>query len=405
MLRALTLDGWKSFRRIPTPRPLPFAATTLLVGPNASGKSNVLDALRFLQGCALDFPLYDVLRGRSEGGRQVWTGIRGGDAEAAWMGSDSFTLTSEWEVAGERLRHTLAARTGIDVRVEQERLEKDGTSYFTADVGTADRSHNARRQFQLELMSAAVLPGVEDQLDVTKSLLGAIATIPLAPHECVTRCIQLRSMARSSLHLDLQPHLMRGPSPLQAAHMGTAGENIAAVLHRMGAEARADLLDWLSELCAPRITDMTFVEVDAVRDVYFLLEERESLRVSSRSLSDGTLRFLGILVALMTAPKGTTILLEEPDAGLHPARIHLLAQMLEQLPRQRGIQVIATTHSPTLLAHLSPQLLADVLAFDRDPASGSTLAARVGDLPTFATLRDSNDRAHLIATGWLEQAL
>ena len=87
MLRALEVFQWKSFGKLSSH--VPFARLTLLVGPNGSGKSNVLDALRFLQGLALDLPLYEVLRGRWEGGREVWSGIRGGEAESAAMGSRS----------------------------------------------------------------------------------------------------------------------------------------------------------------------------------------------------------------------------------------------------------------------------------------------------------------------------
>lgn len=81
MLKSLTPHNWKSFG---TSRNRPqFGGLTLLVGPNASGKSNALDALRFLQGSALDFPLGDVLRGRWEGQREIWPPIRGQVVKAA----------------------------------------------------------------------------------------------------------------------------------------------------------------------------------------------------------------------------------------------------------------------------------------------------------------------------------
>src|SRR5947209_8271564 len=117
MLLTLKLENWKSFgageRNV-----LRFGPLTLLVGPNASGKSNALDALRFLQGAALDFPLGDVLRGRWEGQREVWPPIRGGVAEAAHFGADDFTLFTKWT----RATHEVTVASSREVHVTAERL-------------------------------------------------------------------------------------------------------------------------------------------------------------------------------------------------------------------------------------------------------------------------------------------
>lgn len=98
MLTSLRLKDWKSFGDGPA---MPFGPLTLLVGPNGSGKSNVIDALRFLQGAALDLPLGEVLRGRYEGQREVWPGIRGHVAEAARAGTTDFEIETGWDVSFE----------------------------------------------------------------------------------------------------------------------------------------------------------------------------------------------------------------------------------------------------------------------------------------------------------------
>lgn len=384
-----------------------FASTTLLVGPNASGKSNVLDALRLLQGCALDLPIDEVLRGRWEGGRQTWAGLRGGAAEATWEGGGEFSLLTAFEVDGAPIKHSIRVGTSPEVQLVWEHLEAAGVKLFDTHGLSFPRSAGPQPGGGIHVAFASTGSGRQGSVTLrsSRSVLGQLEQAPRMRPEVMDTTKAVRSMLREIVHLELQPQLMRGPAPLHAGRMGAAGENVAAVLHQMDDGMRQDLLDWLSELCAPRLTRIDFEVVDAVGEVYFVLEERGSTRISSRSLSDGTLRFLGILVALLTAPEGTTILLEEPDVGLHPARIHLLAEVLESIPRSRGIQVIATTHSPTLLAHLSADALANVVAFDRDPETGGSVAARVGDLPSFATLRDSGERDHLIATGWLERAL
>ena len=67
-----------------------FGACTLLIGPNGGGKSNILDAIRFLQGVGNGFTVREILDGKPEGAAQrKWDGIRGGAAEALWRGGAS----------------------------------------------------------------------------------------------------------------------------------------------------------------------------------------------------------------------------------------------------------------------------------------------------------------------------
>lgn len=122
MLTSLNLEGWKSFGKDRGRSELIFAPLTLLVGPNASGKSNALDALRFLQGAALDYPLGDVLRGRWEGQREIWPAIRGSVVEASHVGRTSFKLTSTWMLEGHDIEHKIGVSTRGDVALDEERL-------------------------------------------------------------------------------------------------------------------------------------------------------------------------------------------------------------------------------------------------------------------------------------------
>lgn len=404
----MKLSNWKSFCRNGGIE-VPLAKSTLLVGPNASGKSNVLDALRFLQGCAMDLPIDEVLRGHWEGGRQTWTGVRGGAAEAAWDKETRFGIELSCFAEEAEVVHNIEVVTDPEPHVFSERLAlANAASYlFDTHANSLGAGKGVAPGGSINVAFTCTGGGRNDRTTVraARSVLGQLEASTRMKPEVMTMTRAVKRLLRELFHLEIQPHLMRGPAPQHASRMSASGENVAAVLFQMPENQRQDLLDWLGELCAPRLTSIEFEEVAAVREVYFLLVEREKIRVSSRSLSDGTLRFLGILVALLTAPKGSTILLEEPDVGLHPARIHLLAEILEQIPKRRKIQVIATTHSPSLLAHASDDMLADVIAFDRDPESGGSFAVRVGDLPNFESLRSSRERDHLIATGWLERAL
>jgi predicted ATPase len=220
----------------------------------------------------------------------------------------------------------------------------------------------------------------------------------------ITVAHDVRRQLREAVFLDIRPSLMREYRPQNGNHLGTAGENISPVLAALPESQREDIIGWLAELCAPEVQGLEF-DVTQLREVMMMIVEKGGRKTSARSASDGTLKFLGVVVALLTAPAGSLLVLEEPDVGLHPSRIRLLVELFEYATQQRKVQIIATTHSSPMLAQLKPETLADVIAFARDPETGDTRCSRVGDLEYFSQLRDSKDSEHLLSTGWLERAL
>lgn len=82
MITSLSLENFKSFRHAN----LEFGPLTLLIGPNASGKSNLRDAFRFLHAMGRGYSLAEILEGKYEGGRRTWPGIRGGAEEIHRLG-------------------------------------------------------------------------------------------------------------------------------------------------------------------------------------------------------------------------------------------------------------------------------------------------------------------------------
>lgn len=415
-LSSLKLDDWKSFGSGPdASNVVRLAPVTVLIGPNASGKSNVLDALRFLQGAALDYSLGEILRGHIEGQREIWPGIRGGTVEAARSGTTGFALTTEWVAfpyTREPLafqKHVLKVDTQGEVAVEEEGLfSADGDVLFHTHAPSLGTSMGRTEDGGLRVASPAFGKGnfQLDTLSSSRSLLAQLGIEGRAATVAQHFSQLVRSSLRGIVFLDIQPARMRDYKPENGGQLGVSGENISpALLALSQQEGRLqDVVDWLSEFCSPEIERIDFDRTQ-LREVMMFLVERGGRRVSARSVSDGTLRFLGHLVALLTCAPGTLVVLEEPDAGLHPSRIHLLAELIERITKDRGIQVLATTHSPTLLAHLSDEALGDVVAFGRRPENGLTVCSRLKDLPHFDDLRRSDHLERLISTGWVERAL
>lgn len=409
-LVSLTLTDWKSFGK--SRNRIDFAPLTLLVGPNASGKSNALDALRFLQGAALDYPLGDVLRGRWEGQREIWPAIRGQTVEAARGSATSFSLHSTWNlpVPGEafggwhKVFHSISVDVADDVSLLREYVEEDSGYAFDTHAPAMKGASGplAGGAMKVALRAKGKGNSPVHTYSARRSLLGQVEQKERVKPEAIEVVRQFQSTLRETVFLDIQPSRMRDYRPEHARALGTSGENISSILAGLEDGARGDVVDWLGELCAPTLDGIDFDRTQLKEVMFFLVEGGG--RISARSVSDGTLRFLGLVTALLTAPQGSIIILEEPDVGLHPSRIHLLARLLEQVTEQRGIQIVATTHSPTLLAHLRPEILGDVVALGRD-AEAATVCTRLGDLPFFETLRDSRELERLVSTGWIERAL
>lgn len=407
MLRSLTLFNWKSFGE--ERNRVDFGPLTLLVGPNGSGKSNALDALRFLQGAALDFPLGDVLRGRWEGQREIWPAIRGHVVEAARGDKTSFKIDSEWtfpERHPSRLAHTITVDTSEGALLEAERLG-DGPATYAFDT-QAPTLKGAIGLQPGEAIRAAIRASGKGNSETRnysahRSLLGQLTAGGRVHATAIEEARVVQDRARSMAFLDIQPSRMRDYKPEHASALGAAAENISPRLRALPPDQLAEIVDWLSELCAPKISAISF-EVTQLKEVMLYLNEDPNSKISARSISDGTLRFLGLIAALLTAESGSVIVLEEPDVGLHPARIHLLAQLLEQATADGRLQVLATTHSPTLLAHLSEPSLGDVVAMGRRD-DGTTVCSRLRELEHFSTLRESRQLDHLVSTGWIERAL
>ena len=82
------MNGYKNFKDAS----LSLGAFTVLIGANASGKSNIRDALRFLHGIGNGYTVVETLGQKFVGGELVWDGLRGGTREVAYQGSNGFGL-------------------------------------------------------------------------------------------------------------------------------------------------------------------------------------------------------------------------------------------------------------------------------------------------------------------------
>jgi predicted ATPase len=135
------------------------------------------------------------------------------------------------------------------------------------------------------------------------------------------------------------------------------------------------------------------------------LVEKGGRQISAYSASDGTLRFLAMIAALLGPEPSRFYFFEELDNGIHPARLHLLLGLIERESQRGPVQMVATTHSPELLALLSQASLDHASLIYRLPDNNEGRIIRIRDIPGADDVIATQDLAKLHATGWLEDAV
>ncbi len=410
MLTSIHLRDFKSFES----EELTLGPVTVLVGTNASGKSNVRDALRFFHGIAQGFSLAETL-GRKWGksGTPQWSGIRGGPREAPRHGTREFTLSATLGEPPEgRLEYRITARVDNGSSgpwVACESLYRSGDCVYDSHPKTDPvRGPEDGRALWVRgpVGGRYATSGPVLQLDA-----GRAALVQAADHRKMNQAgrdaiRQVLEAFRSMRFIDLSPEAMRQASQPGPAVLGDRGENLSSVLLRIceDEQQKEILLDWVRALTPSDVSDLRFPE-DFGGNVLVHLVDDGGAVVSAHSASDGTLRFLGMVATLLHAEPGSFFFFEEIDNGIHPTRLHLLTDLLQRVSRHDSVQVVTTTHNPYLLTFLDGTSLDDAVLVYRREGSPESRVTRIVDIPEARRVIETRNLSHLHATGWLENAV
>jgi len=423
-LTSLRLERFKNFRDAR----LALGPLSVLVGTNASGKSNVRDAFRFLHGIGRGYSLAEIIGEKwGEGGVLQWRGIRGGTLEAAFAESTDFSLSLEFMALRPRvISNLIAARliggqgsyfisvaigdSGKPPRVIRERLTFASITVFDShpsndplSSGTPDPDH-----LPVRLMKGAKQRGPYGQKLNCLSLRPALSQVAenakLKDAKLYAKLV-LETL-QSMRFLDLDPDALRRPSIPGQTVLGDKGENLSSVLQAICGkpELKTALASWVAELTPMDATDFEFPSDQQGRILLSLIEQGGA-RISAYSASDGTLRFLAMIAALLGPESSRFYFFEELDNGIHPARLHLLLGLIEREAAHGTVQMVATTHSPELLALLDQKSLDYASLIYRLPDSNEGRIRRILDIPDAPDVIAKQDLARLHATGWLEDAV
>jgi predicted ATPase len=384
VLTRIEIDGFKSFQDFKLNlRPL-----TAVVGPNASGKSNLFDAIRFISLISQ----YDVrtamqdLRGRPE---ELFRQTGSGTAKIMRFAVETFLPPSgidafgaRYEVKAQRLRYEISLQmsessdglmSGATVihercypiaKADDEALYLKGAKIsYNSGISPFIRVGEDGQSLEIR-QDGRQKHGKPVRLSLPAASRSALSTISTSefPH-----LYALRDYLSGISFLEIDPKAARKANDLfEERTLRPDASNLSAVLARLLEEtatpARPDgvLADVAADLTA-LIPSVSRVKVGADRtdrQYSFKIEFKDQLSFSSRVISDGTLRLLALLTVLNDPLRKGTLCFEEPENGVHEGRIPFLIDILRDAAKihasaeDHPFQIILNTHSPVVMSYL-----------------------------------------------------
>jgi AAA domain, putative AbiEii toxin, Type IV TA system/AAA ATPase domain len=297
---------------------------TVLVGPNASGKTSALDAIRSLSAVSRD-PV-SVLLAEEDLGWIVQQGAsepmvlrcEGVTGSARWAGSLTVPSSSELSQARDEWQPAQAGFGASFLRLESRRLGEP--SYSDKEVPRLDEDG-----YGLATVLSTLKLTSTDRFDALQD----------APCRIISRMRRL-GFRRKAL-LESRPRTLT-----------VEGQKVL-------------------------VQDKVTVIVDEL-----LLDFDDASGLPARVASEGTLVVLGILAALHAEPPPSLLLVDDLDRALHPkAQRDLVRALSAALDAKPDAQIVATTHSPYLVDELAPE---QVVVLGRSPG-GPISAKRLSDHP------------------------
>ncbi|MCM8634503.1 AAA family ATPase [Accumulibacter sp.] len=376
MLTRVKIDGYKSLKHLD----LRLADLSILFGPNAAGKSNFLDCLQLLSKLTTERTIKEAFAPPYRG-KPLESFSFGEKGIEGLLEKDSLSFSIEvdvrlsnavvdavnrqiWEMrrSGELEADGISARTiaavkarNLRYRIEIEMRPKSGVlrvaDEYLAALTDKGEPIGKRRPFlsregnrlHLRLEGQAHPTYYERHLD--HSILSLPHYPPHYPH-----LVAMRKELESWLFFYFEPReRMRTSNPVkEVRHIGQMGEELASFLNTLKAldPRQFTAVEKAMRTLMPNVQGID-VDVSKLGEVELKLREH-GISVPARILSEGTLRILGLLSLAGAQEQPSLIGFEEPENGIHPRRIQLVAELLKTRASFGETQYIVTTHSPLL---------------------------------------------------------
>lgn len=431
LITRIEIDGFKTFRKFSADLS-PFVA---VVGPNATGKSNLFDALKFLARLAqVDVrQAMQELRGEPEelfrqtpsGNQTVMTFAI--EVLLPVRGVDDFGAS--FETPAQRLRYEIAIEMreethGIFVthedcrviRAEDDKMvfqtpakiSRSGrkTPFLETEKDTLGRSRIFTLRQDGVAESGTSKRGNPLQLPAAEASRSALSTIATSEFR---HLYALKKLISGPQFLEINPSEARKANDrFEEKRLKSDASNLSASLseiQRLSATenrptgAIADISANLAMLI-PQVRNVRVLDDPKSREYAFDVEVRDGTSFSSRVISDGTIRLLALLVAIDDPNRKGILCFEEPENGVHEGRIPDLINLLREATQVQDedgdyFQVLLNTHSPAVMRQLQPEeiLFADMVRSMAAEAKESQIRTRMRRIAPSKGLFD--DEHHL----------
>lgn len=302
----------------------------LFIGANASGKSYILDVLRFLH------------EGVRAGDFRVPVNSRGGIVHLAWKGEPAQQIELALILDDDGKRYEWSIRL----------VKEDGPDFHV--VERVEESHPGKPPsivLEAEKGAGWWWSGEEGRtVDLKRSqticALAAASADASFPARGIAECIERWGF------FDPSPFLLRRDwAGLDSAKFDPYGRNLAETLYRIERYS-PDVFERIVEETRSVVGLPSKIETRESEDRFYFVQHEPGLQypVHQMGISSGTLRMLALMTALYGDPEPNLMGIEEPENYVHPTAI---SSFVEHLQDARGrVQFMVTTHSPLLLDFL-----------------------------------------------------
>jgi len=345
-LKSIRLANWRNFQHVN----VPLSRRVFLIGPNASGKSNLLDAIRFL---------HDLV-------------AVGGGLQSA--------LTKRGGIS--KLR-CLAARQYSDISVAVETdASEDGQNWQYELVLNQDSQRRGVIKREMVTHGAVKIlsrPNEDDRADPER-----LTQTSLEQLQANQKFRAIAAFFAQIRYLHIVPQLVREPDRsvgrIDDPYGGDFLEQIAKTQPRTQ-RARLRRIQRALSVAVPQLNSLELTRDERgtphLRGNYQHWRPKGAWQ-TEEDFSDGTLRLLGLLWAVLDG--SGPLLLEEPELSLHTEVIRQIPQLFARLQRRSGRQIITSTHSATLIDDTGVGIDEVVVLQPTDEGTTVQLAAQVQDV-------------------------
>jgi len=357
--RRIQLANWRNFRHAD----VVLNQRAFVIGPNAAGKSNFLDAFRFLQDVA-----------SVGGGLQKAIRERGGTSRVRCLGARKYP---DIEIA---------------VEIEDDESQANLWKYKLAIHQDNNRRPLIRREeVFFNDQPRLARPDDEDRADPER-----LSQTHLEQVNANKAFRDVVEFLASIQYMHVVPQLVRNPR--LATDIGRIAIFGGDFLERLARATQGRLASRLKrieqalQIAVPNLRELRIERDDS--GVPHLLGRYEHWRPNAgwqneAQFSDGTLRLMGLLWSVMDG-RGP-LLLEEPELSLHPAVVRFIPQMLHQATKKTRRQLILSTHSPDLLR--DEGIAPDETILLRPTANGTDVSRAADDDEILALLEGGHSMA------------